>query len=149
MKRFIIIVLILSVFTLIIGCSGSKATDEPEVTFADPGIQDQVEDLKDKIEDNPNQTLYRKQLAELYNENGEKLEAMRTLEKAFVIDPSDGEMKYMYAEIAIELGDKLKAYRAYKDVLQSADGMTYLDRISPKFVDAFQVTETQFSSNFR
>ncbi|MCD4693580.1 MAG: hypothetical protein K8R79_11750, partial [Calditrichales bacterium] len=61
------------------------------------------------------------------------------LDEAFVIDPSNAESKYLYAEIALSIGDRLKAYRAYKDVLQGSEGQAYLDRIAPKFADAFDV----------
>jgi len=131
---------------LFFSCSGPRQADEPEVHFADASVETQVEDLKDKIEDQPNNILFRKQLADVYSENGEKLQAMRILEAAFVIDPSDAEMKYQYGQIAMSLGDKLKAYRAYKDVLQTAEGSAYLDRIAPIFVDAFVVNPVVQSS---
>lgn len=141
MRRFLYILLGAVLLTAVFSCSGSKPEGEKEIVFADEQVQQRVEDLKDKIEENPNSVIFRKQLATVYYENGEKLEAMNQLEKAFVIDPSDAEMKYMYAEIALSMGDKLKAYRAYKDVLQTPEGSAYLDRIAPMFMDAFQVTK--------
>ncbi|HID39985.1 MAG TPA: DUF5050 domain-containing protein [Calditrichaeota bacterium] len=142
MRRFFSILLSTALLIAVFSCSGSKkSSEESAVVFADQQVQQRVEDLKDKIDDNPNSVIYRKQLATVYYENGEKLEAMRTLEKAMAIDPSDAEMKYMYGEIALNMGDKLKAYRSFKDVLQLPSGSIYLDRIAPMFVDAFVITK--------
>jgi len=141
MRPFFSILLSAALLLTMFSCSGSKKSEEKEIVFADEQVQQRVEDLKDKIEENPNSAIYRKQLATVYYENGEKLEAMNQLEKAFVIDPSDAEMKYMYADIALSMGDKLKAYRAYKEVLQMPSGAVYLDRIAPMFTDAFEITK--------
>jgi TolB protein len=126
---------------LMIACTGSRKGDETVVHFDNEQVQAQVEDLRDKIKDNPNNIEFRTQLATIYHENGENLEAMRVLEDGFAIDPSNAEAKYLYAEIAMTVGDQRKAYQAYKDVLQSVNGAEYLDRIGPKFTDAFKVTK--------
>ncbi|MBN2423613.1 MAG: PD40 domain-containing protein [Calditrichaceae bacterium] len=127
--------------SLFLACSGSKTStaDEPTLSFADTELQAKVEELKEKIDDNPGNLLYRRQFAELYYQNGESLEALRVLERATIVDPGDAETKYMYAEVAESLGDLPKAYQAYKDVLQGADGDQYLSRVSSKFSDAFVV----------
>ena len=66
---------------------------------------------------------------------------MHVLEESFEIDPNDPESKYLYAEMAMSVGEKLKAFTAYKDVLQGSSGEDYLSRIGPKFTDAFEVTK--------
>ncbi|MCP4413034.1 MAG: tetratricopeptide repeat protein, partial [Gammaproteobacteria bacterium] len=122
-------------------CSGSKNTTEEAPQFADQAMQDQVDDLLDKIDDNPNNPEYRRQLAQVYHDNGRGLDALKTLEAGLAIDPNDAETKYQYAQIAESLGDNRKAFTAYKEVLQSSAGNDYLDRIAPKFVDAFVVSK--------
>ena len=146
MIRLIKISTIISVILSLIACSGSKPEEESLVTFSDPALQEQVDQLRDKIDDEPNNMPLRHQLATVYNQNGESLEAMRTLERGFTVDPSNAENKYLYAEIALSLGDRKKAYQAYKDVLQSLNGNEYLDRIAPMFTDAFKVSAIISSS---
>jgi dipeptidyl aminopeptidase/acylaminoacyl peptidase len=138
---------IFGIFTLIaltlmfISCAGSRKDTGTVVTFADKEVQEEVNRLKGKIEENPNNMEYRRQLAEIYSHNGEGFEAMHVLEQSFQIDPNDSESKYLYAEIAMSVGEKLKAFQAYKDVLQGSSGEDYLSRIGPKFTDAFEVTK--------
>ena len=122
-------------------CSGSRSTAEDTPQFADQSMQEKVDDLLDKIDDNPNNPEYRRQLAQLYAENGRGLDALKTLEGGLAIDPNDSETKYLYGQIAEGMGDKRRAYTAYKEVLQSSAGNDYLDRIAPKFVDAFVVSK--------
>ncbi len=125
---------------LIFSCSGSKQTASDSGSLeGDVQLQAQVKELQSKIEEKPANQEYRRQLAVVYSENGHSLEAMKTLEEAMNLDPNNAETKYLYAETALNAGDKVKAYRAYKEVLQGLEGQTYLDRIAPKFADAFQV----------
>ena len=125
---------------LIFSCSGSKQTAGDSGNFeGDVQLQAKVKELQAKIEEKPASQEYRRQLAVVYSENGRNLEAMKTLEEAMNLDPNNSETKYLYAETALNAGDNLKAYRAYKEVLQGLDGQTYLDRIAPKFAEAFQV----------
>ncbi|MCB9057200.1 MAG: PD40 domain-containing protein [Calditrichae bacterium] len=139
-KSFIAAILAFFLF-LMLSCSGSKSTVGETPAFADQSIQQQVEDLQDKIDDNPANPEYRRQLAQLYHDNGRSIDAMKVLESGLALDPNDSETKYLYGQIADEAGDKKRAYTAYKEVLQGSDGNDYLDRIAPKFVDAFAVTK--------
>ncbi|HED11006.1 MAG TPA: tetratricopeptide repeat protein [Caldithrix abyssi] len=134
--------ILLSAMTLIFtmtACTGSKSGNEAP-TFSDQTVQSQVDDLLDKIDDNPSNSEYRLQLAQIYHENGQSLEALKLLEEGLALDPNDVELKFKYGEIAEEKGDMRRAFTAYKEVLQSASGNDYLDRIAPKFTDAFVVT---------
>ena len=139
MRRIINTLILLSIFLVFFACGGAKKAGTVHVQLEDDLLQAQVELLQDKIEENPNNIEYRKQLAEIYYQSGKGREALLVLDEAFVIDPSNAESKYLYAEIALSIGDRLKAYRAYKDVLQGSEGQAYLDRIAPKFADAFDV----------
>lgn len=141
MQRFTFVIAVLFILFGLMACSGSKQSVETVVPFEDTQLQEQVENLQKQIKDNPNNLEYRRQLASLFQQNNRGIDALQVLESGFVIDPNDAESKYLYAEIASGLGDNLKAFRAYKDVLQSADGDAYLDRIAPKFADAFVLTK--------
>lgn len=141
MKQLISALILLNFLIFMVSCSGPSGArnGEQDVQFEDNQLQEQVENLRESIEDNPNNLEYRRQLAAIYDENGEPIKALEILEKSFVIDPNDAETKFMYAEIAERAGDRAKAYQAYKDVLQSLNGQAYLDRIAPKFTDVFEV----------
>lgn len=141
MRKIAGIFTLVSMIVLCISCAGSKQEVGPVVTFADKEVQAEVNSLKDKIKENPNNMEYRRQLAEIYSHNDEGFEAMHVLEQSFEVDPNDPESKYLYAEIAMSMGEKLKAFNAYKDVLQGSSGEDYLSRIGPKFTDAFEVTK--------
>lgn len=141
MRKIVGIFTLCSTILLFMSCTGSRKDTGPVLTFADKEVQSEVNTLKDKISENPNNMEYRRQLAEIYSHNGEGFEAMHVLEESFKIDPSDAESKYLYAELAMSVGDKLKAFNAYKDVLQGSSGEDYLSRIGPKFTDAFEVTK--------
>ncbi|RMH62865.1 MAG: hypothetical protein D6677_08870 [Calditrichaeota bacterium] len=138
MLRNLILISVLAIVLFGWGCSGSKSGDNAPV-FNDETVQSQVDDLLDKIDDNPSNNEYRMQLAKIYHENDRSLEALKVLEDGLKIDPNDMELKYMYGTISEAKGDLRRAYTAYKDVLQSASGNDYLDRIAPKFTDAFVV----------
>ncbi len=129
------------IFAILYNCAGSKKSTQYGMPFQNDELQNQVEELQEKIEKNPNNLEYRRQLATLFHENGRANDALRVLEDGFAIDPNDAESKYLYAEIAMSTGARKKAFQAYKDVLQSLDGEDYLDRIAPKFTDAFKVTK--------
>lgn len=138
LKTMVKVFIITAVFGLI-ACTGSRSGSSDEPVFKDENIQNQADDLLDKINDNPNNPAFRQQLAQLYHDNGRNVEALKVLEEGFKIDPNDAESKYLYATIAEDNGDKRRAYSAYKDVLQTPNGADYLSRIAPKFSDAFAV----------
>lgn len=139
MRRLLKLFSLLIIFMLMWACSGSQSVTDETPQFADQAMQDQVDDLLDKIDDNPAQSEYRRQLAQLYHDNGKSIDALKTLETGLALDPNDVETKYLYAKIADEQGDKKRAYTAYKEVLQSSTGNDYLNRIAPNFIDAFSV----------
>ncbi len=139
MLRKLILSGVLALTLVFTACSGSRSAEEAP-TFSDQTVQTQADDLLDKIDDNPSNSEYRLQLAQLYHDNGQSLEALKVLEAGLALDPNDAELKFKYGEIAEDRGDLRRAYTAYKEVLQSASGNDYLDRIAPKFSDAFVVT---------
>ena len=141
MKTLLKAVAISVMFAFLMNCSGSKksATDS-DFTVDDAQIQAKVEQLQEKIAEEPANHEYRRQLATVYHQNGNQLEALKTLEQAMSFDPHDAETRFQYAEIAIESGFKQKGYQAYKEILQGPQAEAYLDRIAPLFSDAFQVT---------
>jgi len=67
------------------------------------------------------------------------MEALKTYEEALAIDPGQSDMKYQYAELCMEMGDKRKAFTSYKEILLGVDGQQYLGRISEKFMDTYKV----------
>ncbi len=141
MKKIIQISAIISLI-LMISCGGSKtgsnvADDEINAL---PGAE-KIQVLKEKIQEKPYNMLYRRQLAEVYMENGNNMQAMAVLEDAFQVAPGDAETLYLYSEIAAKSGDHLKEYKAYKTILESTEGDNYLDRIAPKFVDIFKAVK--------
>jgi Tol biopolymer transport system component len=138
MKKTAAIFTLFSIIVLIFSCAGPKTGADADISFADKEVESAINDLKKQIKKNPNNMEYRRQLADIYENNGESLEALKVLETAMIADPYDVETKYQYAETASRIGDQLKAYQAYKEVLQSADGQNYLSRIANKFVDAFE-----------
>lgn len=148
LKLFVVSALTVFVFN----CSGSrKGAESSGAAFEDAQVQAQVEQLQEKIAKEPSNPVYRRQLATVYQENGNKLEALKTLETAMSIDPHDAETRYQYAGIATDAGFKVKAYRAYKEILQGPQAEAYLDRIAPLFSDVFkviQITDTQAQEGF-
>jgi len=143
MYRTIIYALMVGLIIFLFSCSSSKVTSDTSadnnVEYGDAQVQAEVKALQKKIQSEPNNMENYRQLANIHYEHGHHLEAMKTLESSFAIDPNDAESKYLYAEIALGSGEKAKAYQAYKDILQSTEGENYVSRISPKFVDAFKV----------
>ena len=129
-------------------CSGSKGQLDEIPEFQDEQLQSQVEELQDKISENPQNPAYRTQLAELYQQNGRNADALVVFEEGLALNPNDQELKYEYAQLASRIGATRKALTAYKEILQSSSGSDYLDRIAPQFVDAFAITKlTTASSN--
>lgn len=140
MTKFLLkLLLVLSLFA-IWSCSGSKGGPEL-IPFQNSELQSMVEDLQANMEQNPSNPAYRRQLAQIYHDNNRSNDALAILEDGLLIDPNDAETKYMYAEMAEQKGDKRRAFNAYKEILQSASGNDYLDRIAPKFVDVFSVNK--------
>jgi Tol biopolymer transport system component len=141
MKKLVLISAIVSLI-LLIGCGGSKSgSNVADDEIAALKGAEKIQVLKEKIQEKPYNMLYRRQLAEAYMEAGENLQALAVLEDAFQVAPGDGETLFLYAEIAAKSGEHLKEYKAYKKILESADGDTYFDRIAPKFVDIFTTTK--------
>ncbi|MCD4692014.1 MAG: hypothetical protein K8R79_03790, partial [Calditrichales bacterium] len=105
MRRIINTLILLSIFLVFFACGGAKKAGTVHVQLEDDLLQAQVELLQDKIEENPNNIEYRKQLEEVYYQSGKGREALLVLDKAFLIDPSNAESKYLYAEIALSIGD--------------------------------------------
>ncbi|MHB2149003.1 tetratricopeptide repeat protein [Calditrichota bacterium LG25] len=140
--NFLLGVLFLTAF--LISCTGSKkdVAGGLSTTAVEQDIQlrAKIKDLQEKIKKNPNTMDYREELADLYFENGHTLEAMKTLEEALKIDPHNAEVQYKYGDFALKSGDKRRAFIAFKAVMLGPDADAYLDRISPYFVDAFNVT---------
>jgi Tol biopolymer transport system component len=100
---------------------------------------ERITNLKENIADEPNNLDWRLQLAREYESMGRNMEALKVYEGALTIDPNHADIKYSYAELASKMGDKRKSYQAYKDILLSLDGPQYLNRISPKFLDTYNV----------
>jgi len=92
------------------------------------------------VEDEPKNLDFRYQLSQAYQDQGRDIEALRTLEDGVSLMPSNADLKYTYAELAVKIGDNQKGFTAYKEILQSLDGEQFLSRIAPKFVDTYQVT---------
>lgn len=122
-------------------CIGSKSQLDQIPEFQDQQLQAQVEELQDKIDDNPSNPAYRTQLAQLYYKNNRGKDALAVFEDGLALNPNDQELKYDYAVMASEMGENRKAFTAYKEILQSSSGNDYLDRIAPQFVDAFEITK--------
>ncbi len=127
---------------LMISCGGSKSGSDvaDDEIYAMPGAE-RIQVLKEKIQDKPYNMLYRRQLAEAYMETGNNLQAMTVLEDAFQVAPGDAETQYLYSDIASRSGDRIKEYKAYKNILEGPEGDIYFDRIAPKFIDIFKAVK--------
>ena len=135
--------LLLTVLVLILafGCGSSKKSgDYAGMSESDLEANENIADLREKVEDEPSNLDWRYQLSNAYQKQGRDIEALRTLEDGLALMPSNADLKYTYAELAVKLGDNLKGFTAYKEILQGSDGEQYLSRISPKFVDTYKVT---------
>jgi len=134
------------ILLLIIGCGTSKKSDDYGTESGTP-INERIETLKEKVEDEPNNLDWRFQLSEAYQEEGRDLDALRTLEDGKNLDPSNADLKYEIGTLALKLGDKRKGYTEYKEILQGMDGDRYLNRIAPDFIDAYRVTPVIATAN--
>jgi Tol biopolymer transport system component len=134
-------VLICLLFLIYISCGGSSKTtaDSESVTFDEAESSERILELKENIEDEPNNLEWRLQLAREYEAQDRTMEALKTYEGALAIDPNQADIKFSYAELALRMGDKRKSFQAYKEILLGIDGPQYLNRIAPKFLDSYDV----------
>jgi Tol biopolymer transport system component len=122
--------------------SCGKSTKGPSTGTFETGEEETIErirELQENIADQPNNLEWRLQLAREYENLGRNMEALKTYENALIIDPNYSDLKYSYAELALKMGDKRKAFQSYKDILLGVDGQQYMGRIAPKFIDAYDV----------
>ena len=141
MKLLKYLSIIVLTYILIIGCgAGKKSEDYAGMSETEMEANERIADLREQVEDEPKNLDFRYQLSNAYQEQGRDMEALRTLEDGVNLMPSNSDLKYSYAELAVKLGDNLKGFSAYKEILQGLDGEQYLSRIAPKFVDTYKVT---------
>jgi len=141
MKLLKLVLLIVLVFILAVGCGSSKKSgDYAGMSESDLEANENIADLREKVEDEPKNLDFRYQLSNAYQKQGRGIEALRTLEEGVSLMPSNADLKYTYADLAVKMGDNLKGFTAYKEILQGMDGEQYLSRIAPKFVDTYKVT---------
>jgi Tol biopolymer transport system component len=99
-----------------------------------------IVELRKHIEDEPNKMEWRYQLAKEYEQIDRNMEALKTYEEALQINPAQTDLKYNYADLALKIGERKKAFQAYKEILLGLDSQQYLSRIAPKFLDLYKVT---------
>jgi len=129
-------------FLIFISCGGSSkttTTDTESLTFDEAESSERILELKENIEDEPNNLEWRFQLAREYEALDRNMEALKTYESALTIDPNQADIKFSYAELALRMGDKRNSFQAYKEILLGMDGPQYLNRIAPKFLDSYDV----------
>jgi Tol biopolymer transport system component len=128
-------------FFVLVSCGGPSktTTDTGDMTFDEAESSARITELKENIEDEPNNLEWRLQLAKEYEALDRTMEALKTYEGALAIDPNQADIKYSYAELALRMGDKRKSFQAYKEILLGIDGPQYLNRIAPKFLDSYDV----------
>ena len=125
---------------LFITCSApEKSVDIESVSPEERAAYERIEDLKKKVKDEPNNLEWRNQLANEYQMIGKNEEALKTFEDALKLDPSRSDLRYSYANFALNIGERKKAYQSYKEILQGLDADQYLNRIAPKFMDIYDV----------
>jgi Tol biopolymer transport system component len=124
-----------------ISCGGTSktSTDSDSMTLTEEESSMRIIELKENIEDEPNNLEWRLQLAREYEAMDRTMEALKTYEEALTIDPNEADIKFSYAELALRIGDKRKSFQAYKEILLGIDGPQYLNRIAPKFLDSYAV----------
>jgi len=134
-------VLLSLLFLIFISCGGSSKTSSSTdgVSLSEEETSLRINELKENIEDDPNNLEWRLQLAREYEVLDRNMEALKTYEEALTIDPNQADIKFSYAELALRMGDKRNSFRAYKDILLGMDGPQYLNRIAPKFLDSYDV----------
>ncbi|TFH02958.1 MAG: tetratricopeptide repeat protein [Calditrichales bacterium] len=135
------LITILAVIYFSCGGTSKSTTDTGDLMVVDGEVSERIADLIENIEDEPNNLGWRLQLAREYEALDKNMEALKTYEGALMIDPNHSEIKYNYAELSLRMGEKRKALQAYKEILLGMDGPQYLARISPKFLDAYDVRE--------
>jgi Tol biopolymer transport system component len=138
---FIKYVTVCLLFIGLVSCGGpsKSTTDTGDMTFDEAESSARIIELKENIEDEPNNLEWRLQLAREYEALDRTMEALKTYEGALAIDPNQADIKYSYAELALRMGDKRKSFQAYKEILLGIDGPQYLNRIAPKFLDSYDV----------
>ncbi len=134
-------VLVSLLFLIFISCGGSSktSTETDRMSYDEAESSLRISELKENIEDEPNNLEWRLQLAREYEAMDRNMEALKTYEEVLNIDPNQADIKYNYAELALRMGDKRKSFQAYKEILLGIDGPQYLNRIAPKFLDSYEV----------
>lgn len=134
-------VLVSLLFLIFISCGGSSktSTETDSRSYDEAESSLRISELKENIEDEPNNLEWRLQLAREYEAMDRDMEALKTYEEVLTIDPNQADIKYNYAELALRMGDKRKSFQAYKEILLGSDGPQYLNRIAPKFLDSYEV----------
>ncbi len=127
------------IFMISCGGSSQQVAGSGDQSEAEIVSSERIANLKENIEDEPNNLSWRLELAREYESLGHNMEAMKTYESALAIDPNRSDLKYNYADLAGRMGEKRKSYQAYKDVLLGMEGPQYLNRIAPKFIDSYNV----------
>lgn len=139
--RLLFIFLISAVSIGVISCGGPKKSVDLEGLPPDESASyERISELKENIADEPNNLEWRYQLAMEYQKMNMNMEALKTYEEALSIDPGHSDIKYSYAELALAMGDRKKAFQSYKEILLGVDGQQYLSRIAEKFVDMYKIT---------
>jgi Tol biopolymer transport system component len=134
-----VVVSLLFLFFMSCGGSSKTTTDSANLSASEAETSLRIAELKENIEEEPNNLDWRLQLAREYEAIDLNMEALKTYEEALTIDPNQSDIKYSYAELALEMGDKRKSFQAYKEILLGIDGPQYLNRIAPKFLDSYNV----------
>jgi Tol biopolymer transport system component len=127
------------IFMISCGGSSQQVAGSGDLSEAEIVSSERIASLKENIEDEPNNLSWRLELAREYESLGYNMEAIKTYEGALAIDPNRSDLKYNYAELAEQMGEKRKSYQAYKDILLGMEGPQYLNRIAPKFIDSYNV----------
>jgi len=132
----------------LMSCGGSSKSDvaTDDMSMGEIASSERIAELQENIADEPNNLSWRLQLAQEYESMGQEMQALKTYEGALVIDPNQADVKYSYAELALRMGDKRKAFTAYKEILLGRDGPQYLNRIAPNFLDSYNVSAIIASS---
>lgn len=146
--RIITLLLTGTLILVLMSCGGSSKSDvsSDDMSANEMASSERIADLLENIEDEPNNLSWRLQLAQEYEAMGQDMQALKTYEGALALDPNQADVKFSYAELAMRMGDKRKAFTAYKEILLGRDGPQYLNRISPKFLDSYTVTPIIASS---
>lgn len=141
MKLLKLLLFAVLIFILAVACgTGKKSSDYAGMSETEVEANERIADLREKVEDEPSNLDWRYQLSQAYQDQGRDIEALRTLEEGLTLAPSNADLKYTFAELAVKMGDNRKAFSAYKEILQGMEGEQYLSRIAPKFVDTYKVT---------